>query len=293
MSPSIVEPSQRQKEMLKETVDRQGWVRRRRQPKPAPRDETPDGAVGRELFPDDDAEDLESSQTEEVEEEPDVKILGAKRVPKAPPPRAPEAPRSRQAVSRASPRARGSVREVMGPTRPAMSAAAVPRPGLAAAAAAEVPCVRTPPRAPSRRSGDGSAACSVAGSQGVPSRRGMEPPPKQAKFKATLNQDEILQLVQKWEEKQGMFEDYVTRPCSIHILMNNRVECLNVISGKLTEPEKRSPISGVFMVERVTAGTARVRRAVPQIRGPWLSQVVRRIPVALPRRLPPEKEIGP
>ena len=170
VSPSIVEPTQRQKEMLKESVDRQGWVRRRRQSKPAPRNETPDGAVGRELFPDD-AEELESSQTEEVEEEPDVKIFGAKHVPKAPPPRIPEAPRSRQAVNRASPRARGSVREVLGPARPAVS-----QPRLAAAAAADVPRVRTPPRAPSRRSGDGSAACSAAGSQGVPSRQGMEPP---------------------------------------------------------------------------------------------------------------------
>ena len=156
MSPSIVEPTQRQKETLQESVDRQGWVRRRRQAKPAPRVETPDGAVGQELFPDDE-EEFENSQTEEGEEEPDVKICGTKHVPKAPPPRMPEAPRSRQTGSRASPRARGSVREVLGPARPAVS-----QPRLAATAAAEVPRVLTPPRAPSRRSGDGSAACSAA-----------------------------------------------------------------------------------------------------------------------------------
>jgi hypothetical protein len=66
-----------------------------------------------------------------------------------------------------------------------------------------------------------------------------------------LNQEEILQLVQKWEEEQGMFDDYVTRPCCIHILLNNQVECLNVINGKLTVPEKKNPVSGVYMVEKL------------------------------------------
>ena len=67
VSPSIVEPDERQKEMLKKAVDRHGWVRRRREAKPVPREETPDGGVGRELFPEDDEEESESESEEEAE----------------------------------------------------------------------------------------------------------------------------------------------------------------------------------------------------------------------------------
>jgi hypothetical protein len=57
-----------------------------------------------------------------------------------------------------------------------------------------------------------------------------------------------MQMVDKWESKQGMFED-------IHILLQNRVKCLNVASGKLTEPRKAGSVKGVFMVERQTPAT--------------------------------------
>ena len=45
-----------------------------------------------------------------------------------------------------------------------------------------------------------------------------------------------------------MFED-------IHILLQSRVKCLNVASGKLTEPRKAGSVKGVFMVERQTPAT--------------------------------------
>ena len=45
VSPSIVEPTQRQKELVKK-----GLVRRRREPRPAPPDESSDGAVERDFF---------------------------------------------------------------------------------------------------------------------------------------------------------------------------------------------------------------------------------------------------
>jgi hypothetical protein len=84
-----------------------------------------------------------------------------------------------------------------------------------------------------------------------PSRKGGEanPPPK---YEATLNQDEIMHMVDKWELKQDVFEDFVTRPCCLHVLVQNRVQCLNVVSGKLTEPQKMGSAQRVFMVERQT-----------------------------------------
>ena len=252
VSPSIMEPTQRQK----------GWVRRRRASRPPPPDESSDGAVGKELFPETDDEETEGFKTGEEDDEPAV--IGTKRVPKAEPP---EAPKTRQTVDRVVPR--GSVRDGMISASPAAPAAVRPRSGSAAAAAAEVPQVpRGPgekkksfshsdgaavsaaaePRSGSlRRGGVGAAGAFSAGSQGSVSRRGAEPP-EQAKFKPTLNQDEILQLVQKWEDRQGMFDEYVTRPCCIHILLSNQVECLNVITGKLMMPEKKNPVSEVYMV---------------------------------------------
>ena len=59
-------------------------------------------------------------------------------------------------------------------------------------------------------------------------------------------------MVDKWESKQDMFEDYVMRPCCLHILLQSRVQCLNVGSGKLMEPQKAGAVKRVFMVERQT-----------------------------------------
>ena len=80
-----------------------------------------------------------------------------------------------------------------------------------------------------------------------PSRKGGEAnlPPK---YEATLNQDEIMHMVDKWELKQDVFEDFVTRPCCLHVLVQNRVQCLNVVSGKLTEPQKMGSVQRVFMM---------------------------------------------
>ncbi len=46
--------------------------------------------------------------------------------------------------------------------------------------------------------------------------------------KGVLNIDEVQMMVEKWQKWQEAFSDYVTRPCCIHILLEDRVKCLNV-----------------------------------------------------------------
>jgi hypothetical protein len=51
-----------------------------------------------------------------------------------------------------------------------------------------------------------------------------------------LNNDDIQVMVEKWQKWQGAFSDYALKPCCIHIILEDRVKCLNVWSGKLEEP---------------------------------------------------------
>jgi hypothetical protein len=63
-----------------------------------------------------------------------------------------------------------------------------------------------------------------------------------------LHNDDIQVMVEKWQKWQGAFSDYVLKPCCIHIILEDRVKCLNVWSGSVEEPVNKKLMKQTFVV---------------------------------------------
>ena len=73
-------------------------------------------------------------------------------------------------------------------------------------------------------------------------------------------------MVEKWQDKQVLFEDYETKPRCMCILWEHHVMCLNVWTGKLEDPESEcvaipSTIKTIFVVGDVGASKGAVAPA--------------------------------
>ena len=63
-----------------------------------------------------------------------------------------------------------------------------------------------------------------------------------------LNNDDIQVMVEKWQKWQGAFSDYVLKPCCIHIILEDRVKCLNVWSSSVEEPVNKKLVKQTLVV---------------------------------------------
>ena len=54
-----------------------------------------------------------------------------------------------------------------------------------------------------------------------------------------LTPEGVPAVIKQWRKKQDMFDDYKVKPLSIHVLLQNRVWCLNLTTEEISEPEPR------------------------------------------------------
>ncbi len=62
-----------------------------------------------------------------------------------------------------------------------------------------------------------------------------------------LNNDDIQVMVEKWQKWQGAFSDYVLQPFCVHIILEDRVRCLNVWRGSMEEPVNKKLVKQTFV----------------------------------------------
>jgi len=72
----------------------------------------------------------------------------------------------------------------------------------------------------------------------------------------TLTPEGVPQLIEQWRKRQAFFDEYEIQPLCIHILLKNRVWCLNVTNDEVSEPKviEKKGAKGVYVTGRSDPG---------------------------------------
>ena len=102
--------------------------------------------------------------------------------------------------------------------------------------------------APSRGFADGRKSDGVT--RVAAKQESVSPSRSSSDYKETYAEG-VTVLIDKWVDKQDLFEEYVVKPACIHVLVNNHVKRINVWTGAFKDPAPivKTEVNACFVVK--------------------------------------------